>query len=93
VVITDLGVLKPATESQELTLVARYENVSVERIRAATGWPLAVADTIDVVAPPTADELRVLRDLHKRTEIAHAGDARRSSKTPRPSLEQARSTA
>jgi glutaconate CoA-transferase subunit B len=93
VVITDLGVLKPATESQELTLVARYENVSVERIRAATGWPLAVADTIDVVAPPTADELRVLRDLHKRTEIAHTGDARRSSKTPRPSLEQARSTA
>jgi hypothetical protein len=49
-------------------------------IRAATGWPLAVADTVDVVAAPTADELRVLRELHKRTEIAHAGDARRSSK-------------
>jgi glutaconate CoA-transferase subunit B len=84
-VITDLGVLKPATGSQELTLVARYEDASVERIRAATGWPLAVADTIDVVAAPTADELRVLRDLHKRTEIAHASDARRSRKTPRPS--------
>jgi glutaconate CoA-transferase, subunit B len=79
-VITDLGVLKPATGSQELTLVARYENVSVERIRAATGWPLAVADNVDVVAVPTADELRVLRDLHKRTKIAHAGDARRSRK-------------
>ena len=84
-VITDLGVLKPATGSQELTLVARYENVSVERIRAATGWPLAVADRMDVVAAPTADELRVLRDLHKRTEIAHAGDARRSRNTSRPS--------
>jgi len=80
-VITDLGVLKPATGSQELTLVARYENVSVDRIRAATGWPLSVADTVDVVAAPTADELRVLRDLHKRTKIAHAGDARRSRKT------------
>jgi hypothetical protein len=45
------------------------------------------------VAAPTADELRVLRDLHKRTEIAHADDALRSRKTPRPSLEQARSTA
>jgi len=86
VVITDLGVLKPATGSQELTLTARYENVSVDRIRAATGWPLAVADTIAVIAAPTADELRVLRDLHKRTEIAHAGDARRSRKTPRPSV-------
>jgi glutaconate CoA-transferase subunit B len=78
-----MGILKPATRSQELTLVARYENVSVERIRAATGWPLAVADTIDVVAAPTAEELRVLRDLHKRTAIAHAGDARRSRKIPR----------
>ena len=93
VVITDLGVLKPADDSQELTLVARYENVSVDKIRQATGWPLAVADIIDVVAPPTADELRVLRDLHKRTDIAHAGDARRFRKTPRPSLEQARSIA
>ena len=79
-VITDLGVLKPATGSQELTLVARYENVSVERIRAATGWPLAVADTVEVVAAPTAEELRVLRELHKRTKIAHAGDARPSRK-------------
>src|SRR5947199_9443407 len=80
-VITDMGILKPATRSQELTLVARYESVSVERIRAATGWPLAVADALDVVAAPTADELRVLRDLYKRTEIAHASDARRSRKT------------
>jgi glutaconate CoA-transferase subunit B len=88
VVITDLGVLKPATESQELTLVARYENVTVERIRSATGWPLAVADNIDVVPAPTANEIRVLRDLHKRTEIAHAGDALPSRKTPRPSLNQ-----
>src|SRR5213080_697270 len=79
-VITDLGLLKPATGSQELILVARYENVSVDRIRAATGWPLAVADTIDVVAAPTADELRILRDLHKRTQIAHASDAGRSRK-------------
>src|SRR6266481_8372009 len=93
VVITDLGILKPVTGSQELTLVARYENVSVDKIRAATSWPLAVADTIDVVAPPTSEELRVLRDLHKRTEIAYAGKAHRLTKTPRPLFEQARSTA
>jgi glutaconate CoA-transferase, subunit B len=93
VVITDLGVLKPVTGSQELTLVARYENVSVDKIRAATSWPLAVADTIDVVAPPTSEELRVLRDLHKRTEIAYAGKAHRLTKIPRPLFEQARSTA
>jgi glutaconate CoA-transferase subunit B len=93
VVITDLGVFKPAAGSQELTLVARYENVSVDKIREATGWPLTVADTIDIVAPPTADELRVLRDLHKRTEIAHASYAHRLTKTPPVLFEQARSTA
>ena len=27
----------------------------------------------DVIAPPSADELRVLRDLHGRTKTAHAG--------------------
>src|SRR5919204_3428576 len=43
VVITDLGVLKPAPGCEELTLVARYEGISVDRICAATGWPLAVA--------------------------------------------------
>ena len=93
VVITDLGVFKPAAGSQELTLVARYENVSVDKIREATGWPLTVADTVDIVAPPTADELRVLRDLHKRTEIAHASYAHRLTKTPPVLFEQARSTA
>ena len=93
VVITDLGVFKPAAGSQELTLVARYENVSVDKIREATGWPLTVADTIDIVAPPTTDELRVLRDLHKRTEIAHASYAHRLTKTPPVLFEQARSTA
>ncbi len=80
VVITDLGVLKPAAESQELTLVARYDDVSVDKIRAATGWPLAVADNIAVIAPPTEDELRVLRDLHDRTRIAHAGSVLSSQK-------------
>src|SRR5207342_3637221 len=74
VVITDLGVFKPSAASQELTLVARYEDVSVDKIRAATGWPLAVADTIAVIPAPSADELRVLRDLHERTRIAHAAD-------------------
>jgi len=73
VVITDFGVLEPAAESQELTLVARYENVSVEAIRAATGWPLQVAPSVDVIAPPTAVELQTLRDLHERTRAAHAG--------------------
>ena len=72
VVITDLGMLKPALGTQELTLVARYEHASLDAIRAATGWSLAVADSVEVVPPPTNEELRVLRDLHERTRIAHS---------------------
>ncbi|HEX3122613.1 MAG TPA: CoA-transferase [Rhodanobacteraceae bacterium] len=72
-VITDFGVLEPEAESQELRLVARYENVSVDEIRAATGWPLQVASSVEVIAPPTAVELQTLRDLHERTRAAHAG--------------------
>ncbi|HSE11834.1 MAG TPA: hypothetical protein VLB69_04275, partial [Rudaea sp.] len=66
------GVLRPAEDSQELTLVARYENASVDAIRAATGWPLRVAPSVDVIAPPTAAELQTLRDLHERTRAAHS---------------------
>ena len=72
VVITDFGILAPDVDSQELQLVARYDDVSVGDARAATGWPLRVASQVDVVAPPTADELGALRDLHARTRAAHS---------------------
>jgi glutaconate CoA-transferase, subunit B len=71
VVITDLGILKPEPGTDELRLVARYENTTVEQAVAATGWPLHVADPVDVVAPPTGQELTILRDLHERTRRAH----------------------
>jgi glutaconate CoA-transferase, subunit B len=70
-VITDLGILKPAAGTEELTLVERYDGVAVEEIVAATGWPLKVAEHVGVVAPPTALELKLLRDLHARTRAAH----------------------
>jgi glutaconate CoA-transferase, subunit B len=71
-VITDMGVLEPAPDSEELQLVARYEGVTADQAVRATGWPLRVAERVEVVPPPTGDELRVLRDLHARTRAAHA---------------------
>jgi glutaconate CoA-transferase subunit B len=72
VVITDLGVFKPDANTHELTLTARYASASVEQIKAATGWPLKIADQVDVVPAPTAIELDTLRDLNERTRRAHA---------------------
>jgi glutaconate CoA-transferase subunit B len=70
-VITDFGVLRPNSTTQELELAALYPDVSVAAARAATGWPLEVAQPLEVVPPPTPGELEVLRDLHARTRAAH----------------------
>jgi len=71
VVITDLGVLKPATDTEELELVSLFEGISADQVRQATGWKLRVAEQLDIVAPPSTDELQILRDLHARTRAAH----------------------
>lgn len=72
VVITDLGLLKPLPDTEELALVARYEHTSAAQAVRATGWPLRVADHVEVLAPPTREELEVLRALHARTREAHS---------------------
>jgi glutaconate CoA-transferase subunit B len=76
VIITDVGVLKPEPGSDELQFVARFEHTTVEQAVKATGWPLNVASHVEVVAPPEAHELRILRDLHERTRLAHSTPVR-----------------
>ncbi len=73
VVITDLGVLEPDPADHELTLTAVHPGISVDDVRAATGWPLRVTGTVAVTSPPSAEELQVLRDLKERTAVAHRG--------------------
>jgi glutaconate CoA-transferase subunit B len=73
VVITDLGILRPHPETRELTLVALHPGATVEQARAATGWPLSVADDLAHTEPPSAEELRALRELHARTRAARQG--------------------
>jgi glutaconate CoA-transferase subunit B len=71
-VITDFGVLTPHPRSDELQLSALYAGATVEEARAAVGWPLALAETIERIAPPTELELSTLRALHARTRLEHA---------------------
>ncbi|MFI6724877.1 3-oxoadipate--succinyl-CoA transferase subunit B [Streptomyces sp. R-74717] len=61
-VITELGILARAGIGEELRLVAVHPGVTVEQVRAATGWDLLVADKVGTVPPPTAAELRLLRE-------------------------------
>lgn len=73
IVITDLGVLKPDPRTRELTLVAVHPGATVSDVRAATGWPLRVAEQLYTSEPPTERELTALRALRERTARAHGG--------------------
>lgn len=62
-VVTDLGVLRPGPECHELELTQVHPGVSVEQVREATGWGLAVSSELSVTEPPSEEELRQLRRL------------------------------
>ena len=70
-VITDFGILAPQPDTGELRLAALFADATVEEARAAVAWPLAIADPLERVAPPTAHELDTLRALQARTREAH----------------------
>ncbi|MFI9407999.1 CoA-transferase subunit beta [Nocardia sp. NPDC052316] len=61
-VITDLGIMRPDANG-ELVLTAVHPGVTVEQVRAATGWELQVAADLAVTEPPTATELAALHTL------------------------------
>jgi glutaconate CoA-transferase subunit B len=70
VVVTDLGILEPDGDAHELTLTRVHPGVDVDQVRDATGWDLRVAPDIGETAAPTEKELRALRGLKTRGEVA-----------------------
>jgi glutaconate CoA-transferase subunit B len=62
-VITDLGMLRPAADTGELVLAGIYPKVTVEQVRDNTGWDLAVSPQLAEIDPPSAAELTALRQL------------------------------
>jgi glutaconate CoA-transferase subunit B len=67
IVVTDLGLLEP--RDGELTLVAVHPGVTVDDVRAATGWELRVADDVHETVPPSEDELASLRALETKGKV------------------------
>jgi glutaconate CoA-transferase subunit B len=62
-VITDRGILESDPESGEMVLTSIYPDVTVEDVRTNVGWPLQVRDQLGSIAPPTSQELHLLRDV------------------------------
>jgi glutaconate CoA-transferase subunit B len=72
-VITDLCVMRPDPQTNELVVTSTHPGVTREQIAANTGWEIRFADAVDITPPPTAEELTTLRELQERTEHAHRG--------------------
>jgi glutaconate CoA-transferase subunit B len=62
-VITDLGLLRPNSQTFELELTHLHPGVSVDDVRAATAWDLLISPDLAITDPPSANELAVLRRL------------------------------
>ncbi|MFQ5611400.1 MAG: CoA-transferase subunit beta [Anaerolineae bacterium] len=60
-VITTLGILRFAEDSKEMVLTSVHPGVTVEEVKAATGWPLRVAADVGQTPEPSAEELKILR--------------------------------
>lgn len=60
-VVTDIGILEP-DENGELMLTALHPGKNAEEAKANTGWDLKVAAALRCTEPPSAEELRILRE-------------------------------
>ncbi|MFF7656269.1 CoA-transferase subunit beta [Streptomyces sp. NPDC007983] len=62
-VVTDLAVLDFETPGRTMRVRSLHPGVSAERVREATGFPLAVADGVPATREPSAEELRLIREV------------------------------
>jgi glutaconate CoA-transferase, subunit B len=60
-VITTLGLFRFDPGSREMVLASTHPGVTVEEVRAQTGWALRVAPDVAETAPPSHEELAVIR--------------------------------
>ncbi|HYK52751.1 MAG TPA: CoA-transferase [Candidatus Eremiobacteraceae bacterium] len=68
-IVTDVGVLEPSPDDGELELVGIYPNATVDDVKAKVGWPLRVRADLEKYPAPTAEELRLLRDVLDPTHL------------------------
>ncbi|WP_052864404.1 CoA-transferase subunit beta [Streptomyces niger] len=62
-VVTDLGVFDFETQDHTLRLRSLHPGVTVEQVREATGFPLALTDPVPYTREPTPEELRLIRTV------------------------------
>ncbi len=61
-VITDLAVLSYHEQTKRMEIHSLHPGVSLERVRQATGFELGHKEPLAVTAPPSEQELKILRE-------------------------------
>jgi glutaconate CoA-transferase subunit B len=59
--VTDLAVFS-FDETGEMILASVHPGVRVEQVQAEVSWPLKLAPDVQTTEPPTAEELRLIRE-------------------------------
>ena len=74
--VSDLCTMEPHPVTNELQVVSLHPGVTRTAVVEQTGWPVGFAEAVADTPPPTPEELATLRDLNRRTALAHgASDA------------------
>ena len=61
-VVTDMGIFRFDPASHEMTLTSLHPGCSVEAVQQLVSWPIRVAEQVLDTPPPTAEELRIMRE-------------------------------
>ncbi|MER6709561.1 CoA-transferase [Streptomyces sp. NPDC000877] len=62
-VVTDLGVFDFAASDRSMRLASLHPGVTPEQVSQATGFELTVPDEVPATREPTAEELRLIREV------------------------------
>jgi glutaconate CoA-transferase subunit B len=61
-VITDMGIFRFDPTSREMMLTSLHPGGSVEAVQQLVSWPVRVAEQLVDTPPPSAEELRIMRE-------------------------------
>jgi glutaconate CoA-transferase subunit B len=76
-VVTDLCLMEPDAVTKELTVTQLHPGMTREQVKKATAWEVKFAGELKETAEPSSHELETLRDLERRTKLAHGNVAAR----------------
>jgi glutaconate CoA-transferase subunit B len=70
-VVTDLCLMEPDPVTKELTVTQLHPGIARDQVSKATEWEIRFAAELKETAAPTTVELETLRELERRTKLAH----------------------